>query len=82
MRPRHELVDDLLDGDDGRLAARTASFCTPERPQSMTLPLQVGLLGMDDGDVGVHRLTAESCSPLNGHSTGGRRGLGREVVPM
>ena len=36
------------------MAASTASFCTPAMPQSWTLPA-VGLLGVDDRDVGVER---------------------------
>ena len=38
-----------------RLAPSTVSFCTPTWPHSWTLPLPVGLLGVDDPDVEVER---------------------------
>ena len=38
-----------------RLAASTASFCTPMMPHSMHVAPPIGLLGVDDGDVGADR---------------------------
>jgi hypothetical protein len=48
-----ELVDDLLDGDDRVLGGQHRLLLDPGEPPELHVALPVGLLGVDDRDVGV-----------------------------